>query len=78
MDTNVDLEYAISLIQLKIQLDFLVRGMGSLSNVMKEVMKESGDLTSFTYKIKKRMAWGSRLVDFCGAGELKSQIFCNV
>ena len=81
MGTNVGLEYSISLIQLKIQLDILVggRGNGSLNNVIKEVVKERGDLAGCTYmQIKHWMAWGSRLADFCGAGELKSQIFCKV
>jgi hypothetical protein len=72
MGMDLELEYSISLIQLRIKLEVLVQetGKGTLRNVIKHLVKDSGEVAGFTERQMKRwLAWGSRLADFCGAGE---------
>jgi hypothetical protein len=72
MGIDLELEYSISLIQLRIKLEVLVHetGKGTLRNVIKHVVKDSGEVDGCTEtQMKRWLAWGSRLADFSGAGE---------
>lgn len=68
---DLDLEYTISLIQLRIKLDILQdMGKRSLMKIIKDLVKESNELDDYTEpQMKRWLAWGSRLVDLSGAGE---------
>lgn len=69
MDFN--LGYSISLIQLRIKLEVLLRETGkrTMNSLIKDLMDESGELTGFTdWQMIRWLAWGSRLVEFSGAG----------
>ena len=69
---DLDLEYTISLIQLRIKLDNLLHdiGKGTLNNIIKDLVKGSEELSGYSEpQMKRWLAWGSRLVDLSGAGE---------
>jgi hypothetical protein len=77
MGMVLDLDYSLTLIQLRMKLENLVRerSRGTFSDVIEDLVKESDVLDGWTYtKLKRWLAWGSRLVEFAGAGELS----CNL
>jgi hypothetical protein len=69
---DIDLEYSINLIQLRLKLDLLVRktSMVTLNQVIKDLVKDSGELAGCKEsQLKHWVAWGSRLAEFSSAGE---------
>jgi hypothetical protein len=69
---DIDLAYTISLIQLRIKMEVLVHktGKGTLNNIIKDLVKESGELAGLKEtQVKHWVAWGSRLAEFSAAGE---------
>ena len=72
MGMDLDLEYTISLIQLRIKPDNLLHdmGKGTFNNIIKDLVKESEELSGYSEpQMKHWLAWGSHLVDLSGAGE---------
>lgn len=68
---ELNLDYAISLIQLRIKLEVLRREKGkrTMNSLIKDLVEESGELAGCTdWQMSRWLGWGSRLSEFSGAG----------
>jgi hypothetical protein len=75
---ELDLDMAISLIQFSLKLDILQdeRNKDFATLIREEIQSAGGELVAFTERQGKRWrAWGTRLVEFVGAGKSQSLVF---
>jgi hypothetical protein len=71
MGMDLNLDFSISLIQLRIKLKVCLRESDkrTLNSLIKDLVKESREVDGCTdWQLRRWVAWGSRLAEFSGAG----------